>query len=216
MGNPDLLPEFADSYELTAIFNFEKFSLNSSVYYLYTTDVVERVSIVENNVNVTMPMNIGINRKTGLEINGKYSPARWLNIHGDFNYGFFQREGSFEVRNFDFTGDQWSGRINAKFKLPAKFDLEVTLNHESSVKTVQGEVSGFTFLNSGLRKKLLDGKLVINAAVQDMFATRIRERNLVQNDFELYDFSQRGTFYTLGLSYSFGDGEAMVYSGRRH
>lgn len=215
MGNPDLQPEFADSYEVTAIFNFEKFSLNTSVYHLYTTEVVERVSVVENNVNITMPMNIGVNNKTGLEINGKYNPARWLTINGDFNYGFFRREGTFEIRNFNFSGDQWSTRINAKFKLPAKFDLEVTANHESSYRTVQGEVSGFTFLNAGLRKKLLDGKLVINAAVQDLFATRIRENDLVQENFELYSFSQRGTFYTLGLSYSFGDGEAMVYSGRR-
>ncbi len=214
-GNPDLLPEYADSYEITAIFNFEKFSLNSSVYYLYTTDVVERVSFIEDNVNITMPMNIGENHKTGLEINGKYSPAKWLNFNGDFNYGFFNRIGSFETRSFDFNGDQWSARLNSKIKLPAKFDLEIIVNHESSYKTVQGEVSGFTFVNSGLRKKLINGKLVVNAAVQDMFATRIRESNLVQQEFELYNYSRRGTFFTLGLSYSFGDGEAMVYSGRR-
>lgn len=214
-GNPDLLPEYADSYELTAIFNFEKFSLNSSVYYLYTTDVVERVSIIENNVNVTMPMNIGVNHKTGLEINGKYSPSRWLTFNGDFNYGFFQRKGTFEVSSFDFTGDQWSSRLNSKIKLPAQFDLELTGNYQSSYKTIQGSVSGYAFLNAGLRKKVMDGKLVINAAVQDMFATRIRESNLIQDDFELYNYSRRGTFYTLGLSYSFGDGEAMVYSGRR-
>lgn len=214
-GNPDLLPEYADSYEVTAIFNFEKFSLNSSVYYLHTTDVIERVSFIENNVNITMPMNIGENHKTGLEINGKYSPTQWLNLNGDFNYGFFNRIGTFETRNFDFNGDQWSTRLNSKFKLPAKFDLELTGNYQSSFKTVQGEVSGYAFMNAGLRKKFLNGKMVVNVAIQDVFATRIRESNLIQNQFELYNYSRRGTFFTLGLSYNFGDGEAMVYSGRR-
>ena len=60
-GNPDLLPEFTDSYELTSIFNLEKASINTSIYHRYTTEVVERISTFENNVNTTMPMNIGTN-----------------------------------------------------------------------------------------------------------------------------------------------------------
>ena len=50
-GNPDLLPEFTDSYELTSIYILGKTSLNFGVYHRYTTDVIERVSIFENNVN---------------------------------------------------------------------------------------------------------------------------------------------------------------------
>ncbi|UGU16581.1 TonB-dependent receptor family protein [Sinomicrobium kalidii] len=214
-GNPDLQPEFADSYEITGIFIFEKASLNSSVYHLYTTDVVERVSTFENNVNITMPMNIGTNRKTGLEINGKYTPVRIITLSGDFNYGFFQREGNYEEQNFDFSGDQWSLRLNSKIKLPADFDLELTGNYESGYPTVQGEVSGFAFADVGIRKRLWNGKTIVNMGVRDIFASRIRESYVYQEDFSVYDFSKRGRFFTLGISYSFGKGEAMTYSGRR-
>lgn len=214
-GNPNLLPEFADSYELTSIFNFEDFSFNTSAYYLYTTDVMDRVTVVENDVSITMPMNIGVRHKTGLEINGKYSAISWLTLSGDLNYGVFRREGVFEDRNFDFNGEQWAANLMSKLKLPADFDWEVTFGYESGFENIQGRVSGYAFLNSGLRKKLLDGRFVVNAAVRDLFASVIRENELEQSDFYLYSFSQRGTFYTLGLSYSFGDGEAMVYTGRR-
>ncbi|WP_417590348.1 TonB-dependent receptor domain-containing protein [Owenweeksia hongkongensis] len=214
-GNPDLLPEYADSYELTGVFIFEKASLTSSVYHLYTTDVVERVSFFDNNVNVTTPVNVGTNNKTGLELTGKYSPLDWLSINGDFNYGFFVRQGEFENQNFDFNGDQWSLKFTTKFKLPAGFDLEISPNYRSRYKTVQGEVSGFAFADAGIRKKLWKGKAVINLAVRDIFASRIRESIVDQPTYYVYDFGKRGRFVTLGFSYSFGKGEAMSYSGGR-
>jgi outer membrane receptor protein involved in Fe transport len=213
-GNPNLQPEFADSYELTGIFIFQKVSLNSSIYHLYTTEVVERVSFYEDNVNITTPVNIGTRNQTGLEINGKYTPAEWLTLNGDFNYGYFSRTGTFENQDFDFTGDKWFARITTRFKLPAGFDLEFSGDYQSGFETVQGRVSGFAFADAGIRKKLWKGKAVLNLAVRDLFATRINENNINQPDFYLYNFSQRGRFITLGFSYSIGKGEAMTYSGK--
>jgi len=210
-----LLPEFADSYELTGIFIFEKASLTSSIYHLYTTDVIERVSYFQDNVTVTTPINVGSNNKTGVEVTGKYSPVKWLSLTGDFNYGYFVRQGEFESQNFDFSGDQWSLKFTTKFKLPADIDLEITPNYQSSYKTVQGEVSGFAFADAGIRKKLWKGKAVINLGIRDIFASRIRESYVDQPTFTVYDFSKRGRFVTLGFSYSFGKGEAMSYTGRR-
>ncbi len=214
-GNPNLMPEYADSYELTAIFLFEKASINTSIYNLYTTDVVERVSTLIDNVNYTLPINVGTNNKTGFELNGKYTPIDWFSLNGDFNYGVFVRKGSYKDQSFDFIGQQWSLKFTTKFKLPKEVDLELTPNYQSAFKTVQGNVSGFAFVDIGLRKKLWKGKAVINLAVRDVFASRIRENFVIQEGFTSYNFSQRGRFITLGFSYSFGKGEAMTYSGSR-
>ena len=215
-GNPNLLPEFGDSYELTAIFILSKLSLNSSIYHLYTMDVIERVSYFENNVTITKPINVGTRHKTGFELNGKYSPTKKISFNGDVNIGYFQRKGQFQSQDFAFTGGQWSSRLTGKFKLPKGFEAEISGDYQSGYKTVQNVVSGFAFMDLGLRKKLWDGKGVINASVRDVFASRIRESYVDNDDFYLYNFSQRGRFMTLGFSYSFGKGEAMTYSGRRH
>lgn len=214
-GNPNLQPEFSDSYELTAIYLMEKGSLNASVYHLYTSNVMERVTFFQNNVNVSTPINIGTNNKTGFEVNGKYTPADWFTLTGDFNYGIFVRNGNYENQNFDFTGDQWSTKITTKFKFPYDIDFEMTPNYNSSYKTVQGEISGFASLDLGLRKKLWKGKAVFNLGVRDVFASRIREQIVDQPTFYTYSYSKRGSFVTLGFSYSFGKGEAMSYSGGR-
>lgn len=214
-GNPDLLPEFADSYELTGILLVNKLALNSSLYFLYTTDVKENITTYSGNVTTTLPMNIGTNKKLGLEVNWKYPFAKWLTAMGDLNYGFFKREGEFESQNFDFEGDQWSGKVNLKFKLKKDVDFEFTTNYESKVQTVQGYNSGFAFVDAGIRKKIWDGKAVINFTVRDIFASRKRESFITQTGYTSYNFAQRGRFLTLGFSYSFGKGEAMSYTGGR-
>ncbi|MCB0733277.1 MAG: TonB-dependent receptor [Bacteroidetes bacterium] len=215
-GNPDLQPEYSNSYELTAIFVRPKFSLNTGVYHLHTIGVMERISIFEDNVNIYMPMNIGTNRKTGLEINGKYSPSRLVTINGDINAGYFVRKGTFEEQKIDFTSRQLTSKLTTKFKLPYSFDLELSGNYESGYQTVQRQVRGFVFGNAGIRKKLWDGKGIVDFGVRDIFASRI-DRNLLDNaDNYQYSYSRRGRFMTLGFSYSFGKGEAMTYSGRRH
>ena len=214
-GNPDLQPEFTDSYEFTSIFEWDKISLNAGVYHLYTTEVIERVSTFEDNVNTTKPINVGTNRATGFELNAKYEPVKWLTLNGDFNFNGFNRQGDFEDQSFDFVGTRWSSRLNSKFKLPAQIDLEVTGNYQSGYRTVQSEISDNTYADIGLRKKLIEGKAVINFSVRDVFSSRIRESITEQPEFYLYNYGKRGRYITLGFSYGFGKGEAMTYSGAR-
>lgn len=214
-GNPNLLPEFTDGAELTSIYILEKLSMNLSLYYRYTTAVIERVSIFENNVNTYMPMNIGQRHAVGVEFNAKYTPTKWLSINGDFNYNYFIRQGTFDQTVFDFNADQWSAKLTTKFKLPWDIDFELSGDYKSRVKTVQGLAKHSYFVNAGIRKKLLKGKAVISLSVRDIFATRVRENEIAQEDFYIYSFGQRGRFMTLGFSYGFGKGEAMQYSGGR-
>lgn len=215
MGNPNLQSEFTDSYEFTSIYRIGDASFSSSIYHRHTTDVVERVTSFEDNVTISSPENIGTNDAVGFETNGKYSPAQWLTLTGDFNYNYFKRDGTFQDQSFDFTGTQWSTKLGTKLKLPADIDLELTGNYRSGYETIQGDISGYAFLDVGLRKRILKGKAVVNLAVRDVFESRRYERFVNQPTFETYSLSARGRFITFGVSYAFGKGEAMTYSGRR-
>ncbi len=217
-GNPELLPEYTDSYEIMSIYILGKTSMNFGVYHRYTTDVVERVSTFENNVRTTKPVNLGTNRATGAEFNAKYVPNKWLTINGDINYNYFSRKGNLNTTSFDFDANQWSGKLTSKFKLPADIDLEATGHYQSKYQTVQAELSDNLFLDLGLRKKILKGRGVFNLSVRDLFASRVRESTITQEEFYLFSRQQRGRFVTFGFSYGFGKGEAMEFSGqkRRH
>jgi outer membrane receptor protein involved in Fe transport len=215
VGNPNLQPEFTDSYEFTSIYKVGKASLSSSLYHRHTTDVVARVSTFKDNVTFYTPENIGTNSSIGFETNGKYNPNKWLTFTGDFNFNYFDRAGTFENQVFDFTGSQWSSRLGSKIGFPTDIDLELTGNYRSGFETIQGEQTGFAFMDLGIRKKIFKGKAIINLGIRDVFASRIQERFVNQPTFETYSFGQRGRFFTLGISYGFGKGEAMTYSGGR-
>ena len=120
--------------------------------------------------------------------------------------------------DFDFNADQWSSKLTTKLKLPAGIDFEVTGQYQSAEQSVQSRQSDQLFADLGLRKKILNGKGVLNISVRDVFASRIGESITDQSGFYLYSRRQRGRFVTLGFSYGFGKGEAMEFSGarRRH
>ncbi|MEL6944780.1 MAG: outer membrane beta-barrel family protein, partial [Bacteroidota bacterium] len=215
LGNPDLTPEFTDSYEMMGIYILDAVSFNFGVYHRYTTDVIERISFFEDNVSIVKPLNIGTNRATGVEFNAKYTATKWLTFNGDFNYNVFDRQGRFEGQSIDFSADQWSSRLTTKLKLPAQFDVEIMANYQSAIQTVQGQRSDFLFADLGVRKKILKGKGVFNLSVRDAFASRIFENETLQDDFYLYSRGLRGRFVVVGFSYGFGKGEAMEYGGGR-
>jgi hypothetical protein len=160
-----------------------------------------------------MPENVGTNSVLGLEFNTKYKPATWLTFNVDFNYNQFDRKGTFMSSVFDFSGNQWGSKLMAKFDLPADIDIEAVGNHRSRVKTVQGVRSANTFLDIGVRKKILKDRGVINLSIRDVFASRFFETFIANQNSRASSFSQRGRFVAIGFSYGFGKGEAMEYSG---
>lgn len=214
-GNPDLRPEYTDSYELTTIHKFDKLSLNFSLYNRYTIDAIERITAFENNVSISKPENVGTNNTTGFEFNGKYTPLSWLTVNSDFNINYFDRNGVYEMNSFDFKGNRWSASITSKFKLPAQFDFEVSSDYNSEYKTLQQVVSDNLFVDVGLRKKILKGKTILNISIRDLFASRVDENITSQPEFYLFNRRKRGRFITFGISYGFGKGEAMEFSGQR-
>lgn len=214
-GNPELMPEYTDSYEVGAIFIQGQTSFNVNVYHRYTTDKIERVSTFTDGVNVWRPENLGTNKATGVELNFKYSPSNKVTLNGDANYNIFQRDGQFNDQIFDFSADQWTGKVTAKYKVSKTIDVEATSRYESREQTIQGINKANLYADFGIRYKILNGRGIFNMSVRDAFASRIRQNIVDQDDFYLLSRNQRGRFITFGFSYGFGKGEAMQYSGQR-
>lgn len=215
VGNPNLLPEFTNSYEVAGIYILKKATLNLNIYQRNTSEVIERISFFENNVATTRPENIGNTYATGIEFNTEYEVHKKIKLLTEFNYNYFNRVGSLGTNIFDFTADNWTAQVTSKFKLPSDLDIEITGQYQSGFQTIQGNQSHQLFANMGLRKKLFKNRGVINFSIRDIFASRIRISETNQSGFYIYSKNYRGRFMTLGFSYGFGKGEAMEFSGRR-
>ena len=214
-GNPNLLPEFTDAFEISSILTQDKVSISMSIYKRITDGVIERLSTFENNVTTYVPYNVGKKDATGIELNAKINIKKQISLLGDFNYFQFKRTGEFNNQNIDFSAQQWYTKWTSKLKLTSTTDVELSGQYESGYQTIQGEIQPQLYGNIGFRQKLINGKAVISFSIRDLFASRIWVNEIIQNDFSLYSRNFRGRFIIFGFSYGFGKGEAMEYSGAR-
>jgi len=215
-GNPNLRPSLSDSYEITAIKTFQSGSVNASLFYRQTDDVVNDVYTVSDNVTTSMPVNVGKSKQTGIEFNSKLEPFKWLSFLAEGNYMFYNRTGTYLDQNFDFKNESWSTRMTAKFKLPLHIDAEYKFRYYSKSESLQGYYKAVSYSDLGIRKKFMKGKAVVNLSVKDVFNSRKRKYESKNTDFYTYNENQRhGRIIVMGLSFGFGKGETMEYSGMK-
>jgi outer membrane receptor protein involved in Fe transport len=173
-GNPNLNPEFTDSYELGHILYREKSTLFSTVYYRSTQDKIQRIRTVgDNGFSVTAPYNLVGEESYGLEFSGDYVANSWWKL--DFNANFFYAtvDGSNLNQNFQATTTSMLFRQSSRFTLPKGWDLQIRGNYEARRKTAQGVQKGIFFLDLSASKKILNqrGTLIFNVA--DVLNSRI-------------------------------------------
>jgi len=215
-GNPSLQPEFTDSYEFTAIQNWEKASINVSVFHRRTQDVVNDITQVIDSLTITAPQNVGNSENTGVEVNGKLTPTKWFSLLGDFNWTYFNRNGSYEQTDFAFENTRWSVRLTSKFKLPMGIDAEIRVRYRSAVQELLGTRQEIAFADFGIKKKLWKGRAVVNFSMRDVFSSRRNITEMDQPGFYRYNNRQwGGRMMVLGVSMSFGKGNAMEFSGHK-
>ncbi len=215
-GNPDLLPEFTDVFELNAIQVWGMGSLSATLYHSRTTDVISTVVFVQDSLTITKPFNLGTSQNTGVEINGSIDPLEWWSVDANGNWMAFSREGQLEANNFDFSNTSWSARITNKFKFPADIEAEVRTNYQSAVEGIQGITDDRIYADFGVKKKFMKGRAVVNFSVRDFFKSR---RFITTSDLDnFYRYNNRirnARQMVLGFSYGFGKGEAMEFSGHK-
>jgi len=206
-GNPDLDPEFTDSYEIGHIKYWDKGSLGSSIYYRHTTGVMQRVVSdvqVVDSIVITLrrPENLATRDDVGFEFNFSYSPFKWWKINGDMNLFRSMIDGS--NVNSSFTADTYtmSGRVTSRTTIMKKTDLQLRLNYRAPRATTQGTTKAVTSLNFGMSRDVFNKKGTLTLSVSDVFNSRRRRGTLfTDNLYREEEFQWRGRTTRLTLNY---------------
>lgn len=209
-GNPNVNPEFTDSYEAGYVRYFEKGSLYSGLYYRHRTGVIERITLVEERngqeFSRFFPINLAVQDAYGLEFNFQYNFAEWYEVNANLNLFYTETVGSFEGQDFGVDNTSSSGRLVNRFKFWDS-DLQLSFNMRGPSQTAQSRRLGIYTLDLAWGKDFLDGKMTATLAVRDLFNNRIRRYYTTGNIasggyFDTYgDFQWRQRQITLNLSY---------------
>jgi ferric enterobactin receptor len=202
-GNPNLEPEYTDVYEIGHLKRWEKGSLNSSVYYRYTTNVIERIRTqLSDTLAITRPQNLSERNDFGLELTGSYEPFEIWKINGNLNFFRSITDGELEGQRFNADTYTWFGRASSRLTLWKKIDVQTTFNYRAPRQTTQGRAKSLYHLDLGASMDFLRTNGTLTLSIRDVFNTR-RWRGVTFGDdfYSENDFQWRARQVNLTFSY---------------
>jgi iron complex outermembrane recepter protein len=206
IGNPFLQPEFTNSYELGYMKGWEKYLLNATLYHRYSTDILTRVLIVnENNVATQTRENANSRSELGFELINQIQFTQWFDatITGNAFYSEIIADNIEQgLVNSNFS---WTLALLANMAIPNFATLQIQGNYRGPIVLPQGQIEPLWGVNAGLRKNILNNKATVSLNVSDIFNTRIfriktEDRNFVQNNM----FNRETRIGTLSFTYRIG------------
>ncbi|NOR87818.1 MAG: TonB-dependent receptor [Bacteroidales bacterium] len=207
-GNPELLPEYIDSFELGYLKKIGKTNIVSlEGYYRVTNNKVERIrSVYEENVMLTTYENVGKDYSLGLEFLFSFQLFKWweVDLMGDlYNYRI---EGVLYEEDFSNSSTNWSSRFNHTFKIKKTTKIQINSMYNGASVTAQGETSGYYMVNFAIRQDFMDKKMSATFQVRDIFSTAKHEFTSSGPDFYNYsEYDRESPIVTLTLSYRFNN-----------
>ncbi len=197
-GNPNLVPEFTESFELTYMKTFpHSNTLLLSGYYKYTSNLITRYQDSgQNPIGKPILINTYENANNaytvGAELTTTNNITKWWDI--SLNLNLYNSHINTENLNQPSQDAIWSwfGKFNSNFKLPANFTIQVTGIYQSKTQlpvnqnsnqfgppgsttqsSSQGYIKPFYGWDIAVKKSFLkNNAAAITVSMSDIFRTR--------------------------------------------
>jgi len=222
-GNPNLEPEYINSFELGYLFKREKVDFYTGIYYRYTRNVEQRINEVTeyngNTVTVVIPQNLDDSHSYGFEANASVNPVKWWTLSGDVNFYRYKMQGTYEDQYYSSDDFSWNTRFNSKFRLPAGTNMQFIFFYRAPKEGIQGTRENFYMLNAAISKDVLKGNGTLTFNVRDVLdSMRFRYTLGDDDDDELYSYNEwrhRSRIYTLTFVYRLNQKKRMGRNGNQ-
>ena len=173
VGNPMLAPELTGSYEASMLNTWQNGSLLAAVYYRHTKDKITNIAFLgDDGIIYKKFMNIASRDAMGLELNGNYSPTKWLRLTTGFNFFKEKIKGSYLNQNFDMDNFSWTNRTSINVTLKPNWRMQLSGNYEAPTLMPQGKRLASYFMDFGLSKDFMKGKATLAFNLIDILNSR--------------------------------------------
>nr|MDE7380718.1 TonB-dependent receptor [Muribaculaceae bacterium] len=220
-GNPELQPEYSNAFELNYIKSWTMHMISFSAYLRTSSDVMDRISYLEDNVMYTTNYNVTKETNSGCEIvvknsfiRGKLDFTTTLNLYNN-HISAWEKEVippaivNPDYHSFLLSGKAqdsfaWNIRVMASAKLPWGLSLQASGNYSSKLLSAQGSRQPGWSVDAGIRKNLGDWSFSINC--RDLFDSR-NFKNTVNglNYVQYSEHTHAGRRIQFSIKYAFGN-----------
>lgn len=205
-GNPDLNPEFADSYELEHIKYFGKGSISTALFYRHRTDVIYRVlEFVGGDTTLLKNQNLLSQDDLGVDVSMSYQLFSWWKLNASGSVFYVDVDGTNIDPSFSNNNYTGQGRVSSRFTLKKKTDLQIRYNYRSNKVNAQGTSLAYSYVDIGVSHPVFKnrGKLTLN--ISDVFNSNVwKGRKDIPTLYRETEFRWRFRTVRLNFSYRFG------------
>lgn len=244
-GNPNLKPQFTNSFEMAYQLNYQRNTFLASVYYKYTTDLITRYQTKEINplTDSVVLINTYINANSsyvgGLELIGRNSLTDWWDLTTNLNIYTSKINAGDSIPTAP-ASYSWFAKINTTFKFLKKFTLQVTGDYTSKTVlppggtaaqvtggrggagTVSGNAQGYSLPTGGVDGSLKYDFMKNKAAsltftISDIFATRRSDVYINSQYSTQHSLRYRDPqFFRLQFNYRFGKVDVSLFKRKNN
>lgn len=186
-GNPELEPEYTDSYELTYLRYLSIGFVSLETFFRQTNNRIERVAQLYDQDMLVMGFhNVDRDRSLGSELMANVHLAKWLSVNASgslYQYWIFTEEKGEPVTREDLN---WRVRGNTNIDLGESTRLQLTAFYSAPSITSTGTRGSYFMTSLALRQDFLNDQLNLVLRVRDVFMTRGRESTTIHPDYYVH------------------------------
>lgn len=209
-GNPNLTPEFSNSYEVGYLKNWGTGSLLTSLYYRYRTDVIERITQQEDGILRRFPINLATEKAWGVEFSLDQELFNVFTLTGNANFFRSDSDGQYQQQVFTSESQAFRSRLQLRWDISDSWKYQASLRYRGPRETTQGRRDGNTMMDTGLSRELWDGKALLSLSVRDVFNSQNFDNTVTTDGNPNTDFYSQRQFswssrsFSLNFRYFFG------------
>ena len=213
-GNPDLKPEFIDSYEFNYEKKFKWGNLTAESYYRQTNDVISQNIVLTSDHRLWLyPQNFGKNYTIGLDLGGNISFFKWWKVVPGLSISNFTQKATLDEISYNTNNNYLAANLTTTFTIRENTRIQLTAGYTSPYHVIEGDFREQYYVNASARQDFLKKKLSVTLTVNDIFSTNHFYFDDQKPSFRVYGgYYPEAPVVMLGLNFKFNDFKARQKS----
>lgn len=203
VGNPNLEPDFANSYELNYQKRFNQSFLSVETYFRQVNNKMTRtLKLNQEGIMERTMDNLDKDYALGIELMGNLKLLKWWTLIPSVDLYRYHLEGAGDRSDIVKDNNNWNFMLNSQFSLNTGTRIDISSFYRSPSISVDGTRDDMFFVGIGARQDFLKRKLTVTARVQDVFdSRRMSFTSSGENFYSEYKFRMKAPIFTISLSY---------------
>ena len=171
-GNPSLIPEYTDSYELNYMKRIKIGFAAFEAYYRQTNNGFERtMNVDDDGIVVIGTENLSRNFAYGGEFSGNFKFNKWLSVYASANLYSYNIEGEIVSENVEVQSIKSDFTLNSTISLSKTTRLQLTGFYRAPTITSQGFRSEMYGMNAAISQDFFKRRLSVVLRGRDILQT---------------------------------------------